>query len=153
MLTGFGLICLLIAAVVAWLAHVTRAEARASRQWPTTQGVITRCDVTVRELDSGNEHKLEVAYTYTVDGATHDGDRVGPGGSPTFSTEELARPAAQKYATGTTVTVWYDPQDPATSLLDPNEEGPYAARAGIAIVVGALGLLAILLDLSGCVPG
>lgn len=42
---------------------------------------------------------------------------------------------------------------PATSLLDPNEEGPYAARAGIAIVVEALGLLAILLDLFGCVPG
>lgn len=152
MLTGFGFICLLIAAVAAWLAHVTRAEARASRQWPTADGVITSCKLTVRELESGNEHRLEVAYTYSVGGANFDGDRVGPGGSPAFATAELARPAVQKYATGATVKVWYDPQDPATSLLDPDEEGPYAARAGIAIVVGALGLLAILLDVSGCVP-
>jgi hypothetical protein len=95
----------------------------AAKDWPTTDGVITSSKIdsnTIQTHDrAGNLRYAEtrqpkVSYSYTVDGKQLEGSRITR--EPHADGHGDAKLAA--YPVGKTVKVYYDPKDPASSVLE-----------------------------------
>jgi uncharacterized membrane protein YqaE (UPF0057 family) len=98
-----------------------QARALASEAWPTVPGVIETSNVEQRLTRSGIFYKLALSYRYEVDGNGYDGD-TAEFGPPRVTAQDLIEELAQKYPAGAKVTVHYDPDDPASSVLETSDE-------------------------------
>lgn len=96
-----------------------------ARSWPTAPGEITRC-VFVKD-DSDPEayaERLDLRYTYTVDGVTYVNHRVSAGGDLSVTVGgrnagwSTPRAARNRYPVGRAVQVRYNPHRPAESCLE-----------------------------------
>jgi len=138
-------------------------QAAASRDWPTTQGVILSSAVErVRRNDPDRgfttTFHARISFSYSVGGEPYTGDRVGVGDYGR-NTNHHARSVVRKYPVGSQVTVYYDPNRPQSSLLEPGVR-PMAfviPGLGVAFVLfGGLSFAAFLLHdrkLSGAEAG
>ena len=90
-------------------------HARHSGTWPSTEGFITQSNV-VRGDDS---YSPAVVYSYTVNGVRCQGKDIASGPVLASSTEAYARNCLARYPVGTPVAVYYDPEIPATAVLEP----------------------------------
>lgn len=96
------------AAASRWLA------ARASRSWPSTEGIIIES-----RLPSNCTHCLPVInYRYVVNSQSYVGDRLVAGTQDYYGPLEAEAKVVQ-YAVGRKVTVFYDPSNPSMSSLEP----------------------------------
>lgn len=103
-------------------------EANASRGWPSVQGQVKNVSVVknVTSRTQGSYHYV-VTYAYQVDDHAYTGDRYSLGqgsrASQRYPDESEARTAARSnYPVGSPVDIYYDPADPASTVLkaDPN---------------------------------
>lgn len=98
-------------------------NANASTSWPTTQGrVISSSIDSKREDKQRTTYHAEVLYEFSVAGQNHSSNDI------TFveygSTNPAhARRSVNQYPAGSTVTVYYSPTDPDTSVLEPGISG------------------------------
>ncbi len=90
------------------------------KKWPTTRGVIISSGTRWQRSNSGGNPTLiaDVVYEYEVNGQLFRNDRISAHqfGS---SNSEHARKEANNYPEQTSVIVYFDPADPAQSLLKP----------------------------------
>ncbi len=111
-----GPIFILVGAAMFAIWLFLRKKAKATGQWPSTRGRVVASDV-YRHPDTENgpgSEDVRVAYDYEVAGATLRGNRVSLSGSGSGTTKaKLAR-----YQPGTEVDVFYDPQKPASAVLE-----------------------------------
>jgi len=84
---------------------------RRSRAWPTAPGRVTASKIVV-----GKYASFYVDYRYEVAGISYDGDMLQAGDTATGAQVEALK---EQYAVGTAVSVHYDPDRPATSVLVP----------------------------------
>jgi Protein of unknown function (DUF3592) len=91
--------------------------ARQSRQWPATSGEVLSSKV----VGSIKQRKPEVRYVYTVNGHRHTGNRImiGPGPRNGGLGIPSAREYIRRYPKGRGVTVYFNPENPAESVLEP----------------------------------
>jgi hypothetical protein len=112
-------------------------EGRGSESWPTVRGVITESVV----VHSRDYDDTRIRYAYTVDGQQYIGRRIGFGHS-TLGSLGNARMDVQKYPKGREVSVYFRPDDPAESALEP---GTSVARnmylSSLAVTIGAAALV------------
>ena len=95
---------------------------RASRTWPTAEGTVIRVESTIKgETVFTMEGDAKVQYEYVVNGNTYENDRIW------YAIRTNTRPIKQLadgLHPGSPVTVYYDPGNPARSVLltghDPN---------------------------------
>ncbi len=98
-------------------------EARISAQWPATDGRIISSRVerhVSRSSSSGNTsvtYGADITYDYVVDGHTYEGSRVAVGDIRT-SNRSRAERIVERYAAGTPVEVFYNPDDPSRAVLE-----------------------------------
>lgn len=102
--------------------HLTKPlaeEAKASKEWPTVEGVITHSELNKSRDNDGNDmYSANVQYNYSVGGEKYsDGSIQTLDGST--SVKSSAKKTVKKYAKGTKVTVYYDPEFPNTAVLEP----------------------------------
>ena len=92
-----------------------RNKVKATSNWPATRGRITSSKLESRkDVDGDVSEILYVTYDYAVAGDTLRGDRISFSGSGSGrSKQKLAR-----YPTGAEVDVFYDPQKPASAVLE-----------------------------------
>lgn len=138
-----GLITLLIGARYALLAQ-------SSRDWPTTDGIIVSSDVEDhvsratrtqgKPRKSRTTYSARVEYEYTVEEQKHVATRIGFG-QYSSSDASHAREIVKKYSPGSAVTVFYSPQSPNMSVLEPG------MQTGLAIPI-VLGLVAVVAGLA-----
>ncbi len=125
------------------------AEANASRQWPTAEGTVDNVRITWDTLstDPGvpdREYFYQVYYSYEVDGQPHSSNRYSLGEGSTASgrwwnSEEEAREAAfDAYTPSQAITVYYDPADPASAVVNPGAN----TSTYIPLIFGAVLLIA-----------
>lgn len=93
-------------------------SARRSTQaaaWPTAQATITTLEVCENSDSEGTTYKVEVQYSYTVDGVAYSGSRLafGYGGGSEREAHEIYRMLKKDK----TVAVRYNPSDPAVSCV------------------------------------
>lgn len=106
-----------------------------ARSWPSTEGEVMSARVRVNILTggtaSGRSHREfdrtyypEITYRWTVDGQVHTGSRWSLGEShPDYRERQEAAAAAADYRTGAPIEVFYDPDDPASAVLDRSLQG------------------------------
>lgn len=105
--------------------HLTKPlaeEAEASKEWPSTQGVITFSELSKSHNSEGNTmYSANVHYTYSVGSNKYNDSniRTVDGSS---SSKRAAKNTVRKYAKGTKVTVFYDPEFPNTAVLEPGTD-------------------------------
>mgnify|MGYP000468816490 CR=1 FL=1 len=132
----------------------------------TTQATITSADMeSATERDDGEtevEYYPRIDYEYTVGGTTYTDTRIfhpsqvntepGELEGKEFDSQSDARNVVDRYQSGSSATVRYDPDDPETSYLeDPSTDllistgmmGLFGLLAGGAGIGGLLGIVSL----------
>jgi hypothetical protein len=96
-------------------------SARGSESWPTVEGTIKESEVFDYYTDTVMYQAL-ISYSYVVDNTRYTGMTVGydVGGT---SDPAPQREIVERYPVGSTVTVYYDPNDPKDAVLEPGAKG------------------------------
>lgn len=143
LLLVLGVAMLAIDGAVTW--HLVR-DLRlgiASRQWSHTRGAVVKSWIEEREGDGGRAYYPNVEFRYEVDGRSFEGKewthRAQDG------TSESAEAVLNRFPKGQSVDVFFDPADPARSVL---EQGivvkPFIICFVVAALLGIIGLVLIL---------
>ena len=111
------------AVAVLWFGANRSLNAQASETWPTVSGTVTSTSSFVRP----GRLRVILSYSYTVDGQTYENDRVSFSPKPADQSDffgllenmSLFLSAAQKNE-GSSITVYYQPDDPENSVLVPS---------------------------------
>ena len=128
-------------AYLAFFAVVSAFEIVRTRNWPTTEGVVTRLEV----HEGGTSAEFVVAYQYESDGQSYQGrwgegsnhGRGVPGAdSENESLKSLIDEFRGQYGEGKSITVHFNPAEPSDSFIQP-EENPLIALA----IIGIFGML------------
>ncbi len=118
-------------------------EAFASRSWPSTPGQVTASRlVVVTPTPSGDSttdseavtmYSVQVQYAYQAGGESFTGSRVT---LSDFASSEQAdvEHLLARYPAGKTVQIYYDPQNPGSSVLEPG----FTAGMWVPLAVGGL---------------
>ena len=91
--------------------------AKSSESWPSVQGVVLKSKVSVDNSGDGTTYGADVIYRYKVSGESYKGDKVTISEVST-SSRNRARKIVKRYRKGKKVTVYYDPGEPKTSVLE-----------------------------------
>ncbi len=102
-------------------------KAQASTGWPSVEGVVLRSEMDVDHSSSSSggsstTYGADVAYEYQQGGTRRTGDRVEFGEISTGDSSD-AQQVLDRYPVGREVTVYYNPEDPADSVLEPGVSG------------------------------
>jgi hypothetical protein len=125
-----------VGAGLSWWGWTIVQSARASAEWPTVEGRITRSVVRhSTDAEGGDSYSPEVAYTYAVSGRAFEGERI-KFGENSYGSRSRAEAIAAGYPVGRQVEVYYEPANPSNAVLEPG------LSAGSYIVLG-IGLLFI----------
>jgi hypothetical protein len=116
-----GLMLFPISAFMFARAEFHRAQAIASRDWPTVQGTVTKSAMTRRWTGHGMTWALDFACDYEVDGLPYVLEHVQFGTGRTMS-RDLIEGFADKYPAGANVAVRYNPAWPEIAALESSEE-------------------------------
>jgi hypothetical protein len=152
-----GFFMLVIAAILGYFLYEGTRFHREIRSWPSTVGVIYAVEVRQypREREPGRySFTPAFAYRYRADGAIHSSSAFCQGQGrqllppPSFDTERQAQGFLTPYRPGMKVRVYYNPDKPGESLLDPATVRDNAASnmhlfmvflsIGIALLLAAL---------------
>ncbi len=157
-------VLLLIAVLAAVGTVMTFRKSRRSRAWPTVTGKITHSEVTEdieRELEKDDDDEnrvrerittmygVKLAYDYVVAGVAHAGTRLYWSDGIKASAPGNARKIVAKYPVGQEVTVYYQPDDPATALLEPGAIKGAVMSGVFAVAFGAFGIVFLMVALKG----
>lgn len=124
MLTLKNLFYVLLFGVLMYVGIQQALEMGDSREWPTTEGVITASRIISSPKTSTEkgwhgsryEYEVRVQYAYEVDGVSHSGNRLRIRPNQ-YSSEKNAQRELAEYPVGQRVRVYYDPKEPERSLL------------------------------------
>ena len=136
-LTHGGLIYLVLALVCIIGAGLTLSDSAGQHAWRKTEGIITLSRVEPPMPGSQKRTRHLFAYEYRVDGKTYRSDRysfASLGGNPSAG--------VRRYKKGDRVSVYYNPQNPATAVLLKEQPG-----LSVYVVLG-FGLLFLLAAVS-----
>ena len=104
----------------------TLGKAKASSAWPTTGGKVITSKVEKHKKTSGSTrkrrrsttYKAQVLYEYTVDGIRYSSKKVSFG-EYSSSNPTHARQIINRYPEGKNVKVYFNPDKPNVSVLEP----------------------------------
>jgi len=113
----------LVFVVGGWLfyKHVSQTiidEANASKDWPTVQGMVSFSDIRSSISDGDEMYSVDVEYNYTVQAENYSGNRITAVTSSASSLSAVENDLS-KYPEGEIVRVYYNPEAPGISMLEP----------------------------------
>jgi hypothetical protein len=123
---------------------------RKSRTWPSTGGTILQSAIdTVQSVDddgtSSTSYGLRLQYEFSVGGQAYQGNRRTFAEMRTSSYRSMQK-LLERFPQGGSVTVFYDPDDPSSCVLEPGV-GNYLyivlVFTGIMMLAGLAGLLGL----------
>ena len=114
------------------------SEGRASMKWPQTKGVIESSRI-VRMDDKQIKYQIEMKYKYEVKGESYTNGRFSLNSYPTRSARTNAD-IVNPLPAGKEVTVYYNPENPVISVLQPGTNS-------ITFIPAALGFLLIVISI------
>ena len=139
----FPLIFVIVGASVAFFGIRGLIRAKASVDWPATQGKVLESSVERhRSSDSkrrsSTTYRAEILYEFSVEGTTFNGDRVAYGDYGS-SNSSHARRVVNRYPKGKSVTVHYMPGNPEECLLEPGLKGQSWFLPGFGLIFFTVG--------------
>ncbi len=119
-LTFVGIIFLLIGFLLTkYLGKPMVEQAKASENWPTTEGIIKSSEVIEKREDNGLMYSANIVYSYTVNGQTIESNQVWFSANYSSSNRQEFQRTVIDYPVGKKVKVYYDPDDPVVAVLNP----------------------------------
>lgn len=121
-------------------ALVSRQRVKTAESWPTIPGTVLSTEVKVHVTRSNGmttrTYEPIVHYQYILMGQPYESKRLSFG-SPRMK-DDQAEAITAKYATGSTVTVHYDPNKPEKSVLEIDARGfkTLLVTGGLFVVMG-----------------
>jgi hypothetical protein len=101
-----------------WLWHLRiQGRWRRAETWPTTGGTVLSAEVVSMQMGGGTVHSPQVTYSYDAGGQAMEGTGLQLGAPPMFNRPAKAKALADRYPSGSQVTVHYDPALPAVAAL------------------------------------
>ncbi len=97
-------------------------RARQSKTWPSTPGHITKAELVWVRGGRSAHPKPVITYTYSVDGVPYTGDRIAFEYAHVHARDEVEA-ILQRFPTGSSPPVYYDPARPQDSALEPRTRG------------------------------
>jgi hypothetical protein len=126
-------------------------QAYASMSWPTVQGQVVSSELREhRDSDGDIMYNADVRYAYRVDNQNYENTMITMMDGST-SVRASVQNTVYKYKAGTTVTIYYDPANPAFALLEPGIKGGVLILGAVMLCFPAVGLLALVGPLFGFV--
>lgn len=145
----FSLICIIAGGAVLFFWGIpTIQNAFASKSWPSVQGVITTSQFITDTDSDGTTYKADIGYEYVVDGQTQNGSKVGFGDYGS-SNASHARSIVNKYPPGEKVSVYYNPNQLETAVLEPGVGLGSFLTGGIGLLFFVLGLIMMFQSIKG----
>jgi len=147
--TLFGVLCMgvfllafgVIGVFLLYKSWQQGKQADASKTWPFVTGHVVESHVQAgwSEDSEGDRHRSysgEVTYTYEVNGQSFTSSQVNFGAKTSHRRPEPAQAMVNAYQAGRGVSVYYNPGNPAESVLERRAGG-----LGITFVMGIVFLL------------
>ena len=128
---------------VVWTSHALLRALR-SAQWPRAPGEVLKSTVESRLSDGMRMYRAAVSYKYRVGSRELISKRVFFGDMLEVSWAGPATQYVSKYQPGTEVSVAYDPEDPATAVLEPGANWQTYSGLILTIVIGSVGAAVLL---------
>ncbi|MBI9050111.1 MAG: DUF3592 domain-containing protein [Anaerolineaceae bacterium] len=102
-------------------------SSKASRDWPTIEGQVTQAMVDMsidRDEDGSSSRKYAplVIYTYAILGREYTSDQVAFGSKWRYTSRAKAE-SKLRYQSGEQVIVYYNPENPTQTVLEPGAVG------------------------------
>ena len=130
------------ACVVIFMGRPMVANAKASTNWPTVEGVVTQSEVrTSKDSDSGTMYSAHVQYEYTVFGQLYRSSKVSFSPNAKASWSSGAEAIVNKYPLRSGVTVRYNEVEPNTAVLEPGATWGSYTWHFVGYGLGVIGLL------------
>lgn len=152
----FGSVFLAVGLGMGFFAIKSMDEAESMLHWKECQAVLTSCELSShRGSKGGTTYSIKAHYTYSMDGVEYAGDRVSLYSSAdnigSFHQDQYRR-LKQAKTTGTTVSCWVNPENPAESILVRKPRPPLMVFkmlfvlvfGSVGLGIGLSGLLAVL---------
>lgn len=139
-----GLALALIGGIFVWLLGRSYLEARATRQWPTTEAMILQSGVEERKLgrDVATEYRQELLFGYVLQGKSYTGERFGRRENPWGKSRDVAQAEADRYPVGSRFPVHVNPENPSQAVLEHDTQAAgYSIWFPALFVVGGLGIV------------
>ena len=135
--------------VLTFWAKPVLSNARNSVNWPTVTGVITESELKTHSDSDGTTYSAAITYHYTVDENEIHGDRVWFGDNYSSSDLGQHQKVVSRYPVGDEVDVYYKPDDPFISVLEPG--AVFTSYVGFATswIVILIGFGLLLIPMSG----
>jgi hypothetical protein len=133
-----GLFIALSAAFALWATSRDLMRALASAEWPSVQGTIIVSEVR-RKASGGRTWYPAIEYEYQVERRNHTGSRlrfIAFSASGTYAEDTVAA-----FRQGARVPVYYDPKQPAESVLQPGADAMAFLFAGTPLVLLVFAIL------------
>jgi hypothetical protein len=137
-----GLALFAVGILMFFLRRRSAALQAASVNWPTVDGQISDAKLhTFRDKEKRLNYMARVWHTYQVNGASYTVEKISWGGQPYAQVSAPANAVLEKYPVGSVVKVYYNPQKPKQSVLNPQEKGGLATMAWIAGIFFVMGVV------------
>lgn len=142
-----GVFILVGTVIAAQAARRFRSQRLAIRRAEQTTGTVERAVIQPVRSGQSKGYVPVVEYEYQTPFERLTGDAVYPGGNrftKQFGTKSAAQTAIEPYDVDSQTTVYYDPDNPSHSFLDPEPQtAGDVARFGLGIASIALGIVVI----------
>jgi hypothetical protein len=131
-LTPFVIAFTIFAVVLLLMAGLALQESKKAASWPSTGGTILNSSFdTFRTRSTADNapisimvHRPRVIYAFNVGGTRYQGERISLGVHKYASLKFLVGHEVLRYEAGDTVTVYYDPANPAQAVLNRTDVRP-----------------------------
>ncbi len=94
-------------------------RAQASLTWPTTTGTIQTSELQKSFQKGKTRYSPSVSYAYEVDGTPRTFNYIWASGGDSSGDQSRQQAVVDKYPVGSTVKVFYDPENPDFAILEP----------------------------------
>jgi hypothetical protein len=136
LLITLGMLCstqAVVSAIFLVLIGIAYRQSAKTRNWSSVMGKVTSSMMEERSDNEGGTTSYPVVvYRYSAGGQTYENDKIAPGlqWGGTGAGRVVAR-----YPAGSSVTVYYDPQNPSVSILERSAKSSITIYAVILVII------------------
>ncbi len=132
----FAIIFMMFGMIALFFGVRSAAEGLAARNWPTAQGRMLQARVT--EFRTAKNIRiarlcLDLDYLYMVGDKIYEGHRLNSGWR-CFGSQEHVREILARYPSGKELKVYYNPDNPALSMLEPGLDWTVFFLLGVGVI-------------------
>jgi len=137
------IIAVVAGAIALFIGSHNLYYAQISSNWPSVQGVIVESSLDTRHTSSGTsrhtEYSPEILYKFVVGNMTFNGNNITYGGYDS-SFANRARSVVNSYSKHKKVAVYYMPNNPEESVLEPGVSWHTLLMPAAGLIVFIIGL-------------